>query len=1586
MPTPFVHLHNHSEFSLLDGATKIKDMVKYAVDRDMPAIALTDHGMMYGSFEFYKTAKAAGIKPLVGCCLPGQLIQTRTGVKPIEEIEVGERVLTHEGVYRPVLSTMTRRYTGTIYGVKAAMAETVWLTDEHPVLVKVHGKDELQWVRADSLHPGKHAQGRRGVGNWKSYAAFPRLRDDKRELVQTLYLSDYLDKNLYGIEGEYIHKTGKFNKYDRTIAFTIPHKIPVTPDLMRLLGLFVAEGSYHKTPVHHDSPSTRLRERGSGGEGTPLQGPESQNLPSSLCFTFGHDESRFADFVCTAIREIFGISCVTIERTEKRLVEVLCNNTVVARLFHELCGTGCAGKYIPSFVYNCSLQNREAFVNGIVDGDGRRHLSGRISLKMANRNVVYGMRLLIASLGYIGTARPYDKIKGRKPTFLLQWNPEADYRRHLTTDDHLLLPLKTVETRQYDGPVHNLEVAEHNSYVTDITVHNCELYVATRKRTDRDPKKDGNHHLVALAKNEKGYKNLMKLVTLASLEGFYYKPRVDKELLAQYSEGLIICSACMGGELAQAIINNSESIEPAKSVAAWYREVFGDDFYLEVQGHKAKGQWDVNEAVKRISRTMGIKMVATNDSHYLRAEDASAHDVLICIQTGTTVEDPKRMKYEPREFYLKEYDEMMGEFETFAPDAIENTLEVASKCDLTIEMGRAPLPDVNLDPGKDAQQTMERLCWEGLSRRLPNHSGVHKDRLIYELDIILKTGFAQYFLIVMDISNYSRGSGIFFGVRGSAAGSLASYCLGITDLDPIEYNLTFERFLNPERISMPDVDMDFEDTRRGDVIAHVTEKYGRDQVAYITTFGTLGAKAALRDAGRALAIPLPDVDRVAKMIPALPLGLSIKQSMYGHPDKGYSGNPDMVTEYQNNPVMTKLIDTAQRIEGIARNESVHAAGIMIADRPLVEYTPLKRTTDGSLVTQYPHSSLEAIGLLKMDFLGLSNLSILARAVRLIKETRGEAIDVWDIPLTGDDPRAAKAYEMLARGETTGVFQLESQGMRKYVVDLKPNSVKELAAMVALYRPGPMAHIPRFIRCKFSPDTIQYAHESLEPILKETYGVIVYQDQVLKIVQAIAGFSLGQADLLRRAMGKKKASEMEKQRENFLKGAAEKGVSKKIAEQIFSEIEPFAGYAFNGAHAACYAMVAYQTAYLKANYPAEYLAALMGTYIDNSEKVVTTLEECGRLAVQVLPPDVNESVADFTVHDPTEPRYSGAVRFGLVAIKNVGKAPVEAILAARAKGGKFTSLEDFCIRAFTEGLTSKSVIEMLIKAGTFMSIHPNRRALLETLDDCCNSASRGAKDARAGLISLFGDAVPEDAVGTSASAILPNVTDFSRGELLGMEKELLGLYLSEHPLKPFEPELYRKHKVMRLDALKETQPNQEVVVGGLITAVRTIFTKKGELMLIVTLESTTGMASITCFPRTASEYGKKLLMNAIVVVRGKASHRERFGKAVAGAEEEERNAQVEVIAEKVESIVENAMAADARPRSVHIRIDGATRNMLRMLRDTLVNREGGSPLYLRIETAEGEVRIKSPLLVDPDDVMIEQVRRMLGGGAKRAWVE
>ncbi|GAB4459550.1 MAG: DNA polymerase III subunit alpha [Armatimonadaceae bacterium] len=1115
-----------------------------------------------------------------------------------------------------------------------------------------------------------------------------------------------------------------------------------------------------------------------------------------------------------------------------------------------------------------------------------------------------------------------------------------------------------------------------------------ELYVATRKRTDRDPKKDGNHHLVAIAKNETGYKNLMQLATKASLEGFYYKPRVDKELLEQHREGLIICSACMGGELCKTL--TSKGLEEGKNVAAWYREVFKDDFYLEVQGHGAEGQDEVNAEIKRVAEHMGIKMVATNDSHYGRAEDAQAHQVLVCVQTGTNIYDPNRMRYEPQQFYIKPYEEMMGKFEQFAPDAIYNTLEIADKVNLTIETGRAPLPAVGLLPGKDADETMAQLCWEGLDRRLPHHTGEHKDRLSYELGIIKQMGYSQYFLIVMDISNHARGTGIYFGVRGSAAGSLASYCLGITDLDPVEYNLTFERFLNPERVSMPDIDMDFQDDRRQEVIQHVTQKYGKENVAYITTFGTLGAKAAIRDAGRALALPLPDVDRIAKMIPAQPLGISIDKAMHGWEDKDYPGNPEMRAEYENNETAHLLIDTARRIEGVVRNESVHAAGIMISDRPLVEYTPLRRLTDGSTATQYPHSSLEDIGLLKMDFLGLINLTILARSVKLIQETRGETIDVWDIPLYPDDPRAKRAYDMLGRGETTGIFQLESQGMRKYIVELKPSSVKELAAMVALYRPGPLAHIPRYIRSKFNPDEIKYTHPLLEPILKETYGVIVYQDQVLKIVQAVAGFSLGQADLLRRAMGKKKKEEMDKQKAKFIEGAKEKDVSIKDAEEIFSEIEPFAGYAFNGAHAACYAMVAYQTAYLKANYPAEYLAALMSAYIEKPDKITATFDEVSRFGLSILPPDVNESSADFAVArvgETGEDTTPNAIRFGLLAIKNVGRLPVEAILAAREKGGRFTTLNDFCTRVYAEGLTSRSAVEMLIKAGTLNSIHPNRRALLEALEECWTLSVRGAKDVAAGLISLWGDSAGEDAAATGTATEIPNLPDFSRGERLSFEKELLGLYLTEHPVKPFEAELRRKFRAMRCDSLGETQPHQDVCVGGLLTNVRTQYTKTGQPMLFLTVEDTTGPVSATCFPKTTAEFARLLVKDAVVVLRGKAQHRDRI-ISTDNADEGggERSAHVELVVNHVEQLIPNAMAADARLPSIHVRVDGSNKTLLRMLKETLGTREGGSPVFVHVESEGAEYLVKTPMLISADDTLIGQIRQMLGGGNRRVWVE
>ena len=737
----------------------------------------------------------------------------------------------------------------------------------------------------------------------------------------------------------------------------------------------------------------------------------------------------------------------------------------------------------------------------------------------------------------------------------------------------------------------------------------------------------------------------------------YYKPRIDRELLQEHNEGLICLSACLGAEVPQHLMNGD--VKAAEYAAEEFREIFGDRYYLELQDHMLDKQHHVNRELIKIAHRLNIPLVATNDVHYLDAQDADPHQVLLCVQTGTTMDDPKKMNYGSKDFFMKTQAEMMLRFPE-QQDALARTVEIAERCNLDLKFDRLGMPSPGDTPeGMNAQSYLNKLSFEGMKARYPVITEEHEDRLRFELDVIEKTGFGQYFLIVRDFANFARREGIFFGVRGSAAGSMASYCVGITDVDPLEYGLTFERFLNPERLSMPDIDMDFEDHRRQDVIDYVVQKYGRDHVAQIVTFGTLAARAAIRDCGRAMnKMPMAEVDKLCKMIPTLPVGMKISKAL--------EVNPEFKAAVNGNPQARELINTALRLEGLTRHDSVHAAGVVISAEPLVDNIPVQKADDGvGLVTGYPANVLEKIGLIKMDFLGLANLTILARAVKNVKKSHGIDIDVLKLPL--DDRRT---YELLGRGECSGVFQLEGGQMRRYIAELKPNTVAEVAAMVALYRPGPMAQIPRYIKCKLGMEKIEYPHPALEPILKETYGVIVYQDQVLRIVQAIAGFSLGQADILRKAMGKKSLKEMVQQRENFLAGAAAKGiVDEKMAAYLFDLIEPFAGYAFNKAHAFCYALVAYQTAYLKANYPVDYFAALMAVQADDTDKLVAFIEDARRTyleehgqRIELLPPDINYSDADFTGHAAT-------IRFGLLAIKTIGKAPIEAVLAARKKAAR-----------------------------------------------------------------------------------------------------------------------------------------------------------------------------------------------------------------------------------------------------------------------------------------------------------------------------
>lgn len=1066
-------------------------------------------------------------------------------------------------------------------------------------------------------------------------------------------------------------------------------------------------------------------------------------------------------------------------------------------------------------------------------------------------------------------------------------------------------------------------------------------------------------HLLLLAENLAGYKNLLKLTTIAALEGFYYKPRIDHKTLEEHKEGLIVTSACLSGEVCTALL--AGDYKKALAIAGYYRDLLGPDhYYIELQNHGLDRQTQCNAQLLKIARELGLGVLCTNDVHYLERADAEAHDVLLCIGTGATVEDQNRLRYDADQFYLKSPAEMAALFQDY-PAALEQTVEIANRCSVELEFGRAPMPAPGIPPEHTPQSYLREQALLGLERKVgsPPRKEQYMQRLEYELGIIEQTGFAPYFLIVRDFALFARKEGIFFGVRGSAAGSLTSYCLDITDIDPVDYDLTFERFLNPERIQMPDIDMDFEDARRDEVLRYVTQKYGEDHVAQIITFGTLAARAAIRDVGRALGMPLPQVNRIVSQIPTQPLHVTIAEAL--------ERNPELRQLYERDLQVRRLLDTARRLEGISRHSSVHAAGVVICNEPLVEYTPLQRAADGGLVTQYPAGALERIGLLKMDFLGLINLSILARTLKNIQQSRNLCIDMDRIPL--DD---TKTFELLGAGETTGIFQLESMGMRRWIKELRPTSVRDLAALVALYRPGPMAHIPTFVRAKHGLERIQYPHERLKPILEETYGVIVYQDQVLRIAQAIAGFTLGQADVLRKAMGKKIKEEMARQRERFIAGALQNGIGKQKASEIFDLIEPFAGYAFNKAHSVCYAMLAYQTAYLKANYPVEYMAALLSCYMNKADKLASCMAECSRMHIPILPPDVNRSRDDFTPQ-------GDAILFGLEAVKNVGRAAVEAILAARNEGGPFRSLQDFCERTLKQGAVTRSTIEALIKSGAFHSIHPNRRALLEQLDAALQCASLAVRAQQEGQAQLFGGDHDAHAPQVSAPASVP---DFPEHERLAMEKDLLGTYLSGHPLHRWRTRIEAR-ATAPIASLAERGERDRVTVGGIITRVKPGLSKKTrEPMAFLTLEDLSGSVPVTVFPSVYREFGRHVAQDAIVLVEATVSRRER----VREDEEGEGSFDVELLAERITPLdgqTGNGSNGNGHraPSAMHIRLTDSHCHLVRLVRQALEQHPGSAPVILHIEAGGREHRKRTTLAVDLSEPVTEAIAAIIG----RNWV-
>ncbi|KJS87339.1 MAG: DNA polymerase III subunit alpha [Peptococcaceae bacterium BICA1-8] len=1037
----------------------------------------------------------------------------------------------------------------------------------------------------------------------------------------------------------------------------------------------------------------------------------------------------------------------------------------------------------------------------------------------------------------------------------------------------------------------------------------CEVYVAPNSRFDKRANIDDSpYHLVLLAKDNAGYQNLIKIVSMAWLEGFYYKPRVDKELLAQYSEGLIALSACLAGEIPSLLM--ADKYEEAKKSALWHQYIFGQNsYYLELQNHGLNDQVKVNAQLAQISAETGIPLVASNDVHYVNSEDAKVQDVLMCIQMAKVLEDESRLKFETQEFYLKSWDEMnlsLGEYQ----EALQNTVKIAEQCQVDFTFGENHMPVFEVPEGFTIETYLDKLCFEGLEQRYGQPTEEAHKRLEFELGVIKQMGYAGYFLIVWDFIRFARSRGIYVGPgRGSAAGSIVSYTLAITDIDPLKYDLLFERFLNPERVSMPDIDIDFCYERRGEVIDYVVAKYGKDRVAQIITFGTMAARAAIRDVGRVMNIPLGLVDKVAKLIPN-ELGITIPRAL--------EVSTELKAMVEENLQIKELVDTAMALEGMPRHAGTHAAGVVISQEPLDHYLPLQKTSDGGVTTQFAKENVEEIGLLKMDLLGLRTLTVINNAVDLVENNWGVKIDFNKLNL--DDPLT---YELLSRGESIGVFQLESSGLRAILKELKPEHFEEIIALVALYRPGPLGSgmVEDFIARKHGKKAIEYLHPKLESVLKPTYGVILYQEQVMRIASELGGFTLGQADLLRRAMGKKKPEIIAGLKQEFIEGAGKNDIDSKVAVKIFELIEYFAGYGFNKSHSAAYALLAFQTAYLKAHYPVEFMAALLTSVMESADRVPFYIAECQHMGTKVLPPDINESRENFIVVESN-------IRFGLVAVKNVGKGAIQAILAARDLEGPFKSLQNFCKRIDLSQV-NRRVMESLIRCGAFGSVPGNRVQLLQVLDTCIEQGQELQKSVNSNQVSLFDVGVEAGFTMDFADIKLPDVEDFSQRDILTMEKEILGLYVSGHPLHEYTQMLKSKVKHQIADITHEEDGSRQVI-GGVITAFRRSVTKKGETMAYCSLEDLTGSMEVLIFPKTLQKYQQFVETDKVVLMKGRINLQEDTPK---------------FFAEDISVL----NLPQEKSTKLYIKVDSnLDAGRLEALREILKNYRGDIPVYLYFE--------------------------------------
>lgn len=1084
----------------------------------------------------------------------------------------------------------------------------------------------------------------------------------------------------------------------------------------------------------------------------------------------------------------------------------------------------------------------------------------------------------------------------------------------------------------------------------------CEIYVSEKSMELKDNKENSIYHLVLLVKNEKGYENLMKIVSTASIEGFYYKPRVDHEYLKKHSEGLIATSACLGGEVQANILKGN--IEKAKKVALLYKEIFKEGFYLELQYHGLQDQLKVNDELIELSKELDIPLIASNDVHYIKKEDTKAHDVLLCIQTGKTVDDENRMRYPSGQFYLRSPEEMYSQF-SYAKEALENTVKIAEQCNFDYEFHVSKLPEFPLKKGQDHYEYLRDLCYKGLEERYQDIGEELKERLEYELGIINQMGYVDYFLIVWDFIRFARESSIITGPgRGSGAGSLVAYTLGITKIDPIKYGLIFERFLNPERVSMPDIDSDFCYERRQEVIDYVVDKYGENNVSQIITFGTMAARACIRDVGRALNYSYAEVDKIAKMIPIVQGGITI--------DKALDMNPELKLVYEDDTRVKELIDIARNLEGLPRHTSTHAAGVVIASKPLVNYVPLQKNDD-NVVAQFPMGTLEELGLLKMDFLGLRTLTVIRDALDIIKKTKN--IDI-DLDKLGFEDK--NVYRMIGEGKTTGVFQLESPGMTSFMKELRPDSLEDIIAGISLYRPGPMAEIPNYLKNKKNPKEIQYLTPELEPILNVTYGCMVYQEQVMEIVRKLAGYSMGRSDLVRRAMSKKKHDVMLQERQNFIHGIVDEegevsvpgcvrnGISEEVANKIFDLMMDFASYAFNKSHAAAYAVVGYHTAYLMYYYPTEFIAAMLNSVRGDNEKVAHYIRFAKEAGIEVLPPDINESFTDFTVQ-------KGKIRFGMSAIKNIGVNVVDSIVKSREENGIFNDFMDFCNKIDLSSV-NKRAVESLIKCGAFDNFSIYRSKLLAVYEKVLDGINNRNKKNIKGQMSLF-DTVEEPIM--DLGVVYPNIQEFDKKYILSMEKEMTGLYISGHPLDEYIESLKATTDTKTTDIIinedieenvtvsendLKVKDGDRVVMGGIISSLSKKVTRSNTMMCFMALEDLYGTIEVVVFPKVLDKYKSFINEDELIIVKGRVSIRE--------------DEQPKILCDTIEPLVK----INSSKIYVLVEDESKTKSALSNIRKLAEEFSGNIPVYICTKRERKKYRVNRDLwLSEEPEVMSKLVQ-------------